>query len=112
VFSIESKPIHEIKSDVVAINIFQDETNLPEDFEDLDKITNGIISGAIMDRTISGKLFEVTSFSRPQGLLARRLLLIGSGTKRDFSFEFACQIAGTAARHVHNGASSESCERF
>ncbi len=102
-FRIESKPIHEIKTDVAVINVFQDETNLPEDLEGLDKITNGVISEAITDRTTSGELFEVTSFSRPQGLLARRLVLTGSGTKRDFTFEVACQIAGTAARQVSKG---------
>lgn len=106
-FSVESKPLNEVKSDVAAVNIFEDENSLPEDLEALDEVTNGIISEAITERNASGKMFEVTSFSRPQGLLAKRLLIIGSGTKRDFNFEVACQTAGTAARYVHKGTVNE-----
>ena len=96
---IESKPLHEIKSDAFVINIFSDESQVPENLTELDEVTIGLISGAIRDKELSGTLFQVTSFYRPRGLLAKRLLIVGSGTRRDFNFEIACQIAGTAARH-------------
>jgi leucyl aminopeptidase len=99
-FRIESKPFHEIKSDALVINVFQDESQLPADLAELDEAINGVITGAIRDRTSSGTFFEVASFYRPKGLLVTRLLLVGSGTKHDFNFEVACQLAGTAARHV------------
>lgn len=43
-FRIESKPIHEIKTEVLVVNIFQDESKLPEDLMRLDQKSNGIIS--------------------------------------------------------------------
>lgn len=100
-FRIESKPIHEIKTEVLVVNIFQDESKLPEDLMRLDEKLNGIISGSLRDGSFSGKLCEVASFYRPPSLPINRLLLVGAGTKHDFTFEVACQLAGTAARHVH-----------
>jgi leucyl aminopeptidase len=99
-FRIESKPFHEIKSDALVINVYQDESPLPADLAELDEATNGVITGAIRDRASSGTLFDVASLYRPKGLLVTRLLLVGSGTKHDFNFEVACQLAGTAARNV------------
>jgi leucyl aminopeptidase len=99
-FGIESKSFREIKSDALVINVFQDESELPADLAELDEAINGVITGAIRDRVSSGNLFEVASFYRPKGLQATRLLLVGSGTKHDFNFEVACQLAGTAARYV------------
>lgn len=84
---IESKPLHEIKSDAFVINIFSDESQVPENLTELDEVTIGLISGAIRDKELSGTLFQVTSFYRPRGLLAKRLLIVGSGTRRDFNFE-------------------------
>ena len=100
-FAIELKPLNEIKSDALVINVFQDETQLPADLKELDEAINGVITSAIRDRAFSGTLFEVARFYRPKGLLVTMLLLVGSGTKRDFNFEVACQLAGTAARHVN-----------
>ena len=100
-FRIESKPFHEIKTEVLAVNIFQDESKLSEELMWLDEKSNGIISGSLRDGSFSGKLCEVASFHRPPGLPVNRLLLVGAGTKHDFNFEVACQLAGTAARHVH-----------
>jgi leucyl aminopeptidase len=99
-FRIESKSFREIKSDALVINVFLDESQLPADLAELDGAIDGVITGAIRDRVSSGNLFEVASFYRPKGLLITRLLLIGSGAKHDFNFEVACQLAGTAARHV------------
>ena len=98
---IESKPFHEIKTEVLVVNIFQDEDKLSDELMRLDAKSNGIISGSFRDGTFSGKLCEVATFYRPVGLSTNRLLLVGAGVKRDFNFEVACQLAGTAARHVH-----------
>ena len=100
-YRIESKSPREIKSDVLVINLFQDESQLPADLGGLDEATNGVIGGAIKDKVFSGTLFEFAEFYRPKGLHVIELLLIGSGVKHDFNYEVAFEIAGMAARHAH-----------
>ena len=100
-YRIESKSPREIKSDVLVINLFQDESQLPADLGGLDEATNGVIGGAIKDKVFSGTLFELAEFYRPKGLHVIELLLIGSGVKHDFNYEVAFEIAGMAARHAH-----------
>jgi leucyl aminopeptidase len=49
---------------------------------------------------VSGKLFETVMVHRPQGLKARRLLLVGGGKAKDFSSFELRKLAGTAARFL------------
>ncbi|MGA2785187.1 MAG: leucyl aminopeptidase [Candidatus Bathyarchaeia archaeon] len=99
---IDSKPFPEIKSDILAINIFDDEPPLPKDLADLDGAMSGLLNEALSDTTSSRNLYEVTSLFRPRGLLVKRLLLIGSGSKHDFNFEIATRIASFVARQVRS----------
>ena len=101
VFRIEARTFHEIKTEVLVVNIFEDEGILSEELIRLDERSNGILSESIREGSFSWKLCEVASFHRPPGLSINRLLLVGAGMKRDFNFEVACHLAGTATRHVH-----------
>lgn len=96
---MESKPFHEIKSDVLVVNVFRDEAKPPEDLVGLDEL-NGQLRGAFEDDVFAGELFDIITFHRPKGLAAKRLVLVGSGKRSEFNFDVACQVAGTAARHV------------
>jgi leucyl aminopeptidase len=49
---------------------------------------------------VSGKIFETVMVHRPQGLKARRLLLVGGGRARNFSSFELRKMAGTAARFL------------
>jgi leucyl aminopeptidase len=49
---------------------------------------------------VSGKIFETVMVHRPQGLKARRLLLIGGGKAKDFSSFELRKMAGTAVRFL------------
>lgn len=96
---VEAKELDEIKSDVLVINLFQDEDIPPSDLATFDKMTNGAISSAIRNRYVTGILFEVASFFL-SNTVAGRLLLVGSGNRNTFNFEVARQVAGTAVRQV------------
>ena len=106
-YRIESKPLREIKSDVLVINLFQDEGELPALLGGLGEATNGVIGSAIEDKILSGTLFELAEFYRPKSLHVTELLLAGSGTKHDFNYEVASQIAGMAARHARMKGAGE-----
>jgi len=49
---------------------------------------------------VSGKMFETVVIHRPQGLKARRLLLVGAGKAKDFSSYDLRKLAGTALRFL------------
>ena len=49
---------------------------------------------------VSGKMFETVMVHRPQGLKARRLLLVGGGKAKDFSSFELCKLAGAAVRFL------------
>jgi len=104
---IESKRFDAIKSDVLVVNIFEDETVLPSDLMTIDRVTDGVISNAVRNGDITGALFEVTIFLRTGSLQVGRLLLIGSGTKARFNFEVASRVAGTAARRIKGTSALE-----
>jgi leucyl aminopeptidase len=107
-FSIESKPLNEIKSDALIINVFSDENGLPEDLKPLNELTDGLISELVEHQISLGSLFEVANFYRPRGLLVTRLSLIGSGARSGFNFEVACKVAGAAARNLQASGSRET----
>ena len=49
---------------------------------------------------VSGKMFETVMVHRPQGLKARRLLLVGGGKAKDFSSFELRKLAGAAVRFL------------
>jgi leucyl aminopeptidase len=57
-------------------------------------------SDLLASREVSGKMFETVVVHRPQGLKARRLLLVGGGKAKDFSSFELRKLAGTAVRFL------------
>lgn len=49
---------------------------------------------------VTGKIFETVVVHRPQGLKAKRLLLVGGGKAKDFSSYELRKLAGTAIRFL------------
>jgi len=98
--NVESKPLHEIKSDALVVNIFLDEHQLPEDLKALNEVTDGLIREVVEQRISPASLFEVATFYRPRGLPVTRLSLVGSGERNGFNFEVACKVAGASARNL------------
>jgi len=49
---------------------------------------------------VTGKIFETVMTHRPQGLKAKRLLLVGGGKAKNFSGYELRKLAGTAARFL------------
>src|SRR5205809_7840187 len=47
---------------------------------------------------VTGKIFETTMIHRPQGLKAKRLLLVGGGKAKNFSGYELRKLAGRAVR--------------
>ena len=54
----------------------------------------------IAAKEVTGKLFEAVMVHRPQGIKARRLLLVGGGKAKNFSSFEMRKVAGTAVRYL------------
>jgi leucyl aminopeptidase len=57
-------------------------------------------SEVIASGEVTGKIFETVMVHRPQGLKAKRLLLIGGGKAKNFSSTELRKLAGTAVRFL------------
>src|SRR5262249_43010338 len=49
---------------------------------------------------VTGKIFETVLLHKPQGLKAKRLLLVGGGRSKNFSSYELRKLAGTATRFL------------
>ena len=57
-------------------------------------------SDLVASGEVSGKMLDTIMVHRPQGLKARRLLLVGGGKAKDFSLSELRKLAGTALRFL------------
>jgi leucyl aminopeptidase len=68
--------------------------------ETSDKAVAGAAADLLASGEVSGKIFETTLVHRPQGLMAKRLLLVGGGKAANFSGYELRKLAGTAVRFL------------
>jgi leucyl aminopeptidase len=68
--------------------------------ETSDKAVAGAAADLLVSGEVSGKIFETTLVHRPQGLKAKRLLLVGGGKAANFSGYELRKLAGTAVRFL------------
>src|SRR5215467_10415618 len=65
-----------------------------------DKAVTDAAADLIASGEVTGKLLETTLLHKPQGLQAKRLLLIGGGPARKFTSAELRKLAGAAVRSL------------
>lgn len=90
----ESSPIETIHADALAVIAFETapDPKIAEQAGWLAELRN---SGEF-----TGKLYELATLHRPQGLAAKRLIVVGGGTREKFSDIEARRIGGVLARSL------------
>jgi leucyl aminopeptidase len=68
--------------------------------ETSDKVVGAAAADLLASGEVSGRIFETTMIHRPQGLKAKRLLLVGGGKAANFSGYELRKVAGTAVRFL------------
>ena len=63
------------------------------------KAINAVLDSLTAEE-LSGKIFEMVMVHRPQGMKAKRLLLVGGGKAKNFSASELRRVAGAAVRHL------------
>jgi leucyl aminopeptidase len=85
--------------DLLAFPVFEDETGAGSPFETLDRQTQGVARSLLEMGEFRPELHTTSVIHRPQGLVARSLLLVGAGKRSsDFNPARLRELAGTAVR--------------
>ena len=86
---------------LVAIVLDRGQNSKPNPaIETSDKAVASAAADLLASGEVTGKIFETTMIHRPQGLKARRLLLVGGGKAANFSGYELRKLSGTAVRFL------------
>jgi leucyl aminopeptidase len=110
---IDSQPFSSISSDAIVTYVFGDRLSGNNDariegvLAELDRATGGKIKPLADSGELTGKFLEMTLLHYPQGLAAKKLLLVGAGKPDKFTHAELRKIAGAALRYLRaRGAKS------
>src|SRR5215472_9743831 len=95
-------PLAQIETECLAVAVLDEGSGkdpkpvIVTDDADVKKAVADLLSSG----EVTGKIFETVMIHRPQGVKARRLLLVGGGKARNFSAYELRKVAGTAVRFL------------
>ncbi len=104
----EVQPYSSVSTDAVVAYVFGDkEARIEGSIAELDRSLGGKIKPLADSGELTGKPLEMVLIHYPQGLAAKRLLLVGAGKPGKFSHAELRKIAGAALRYLRSrGAKS------
>src|SRR5271155_936835 len=97
---LETQPYSSIQADALITYIFDKENKLEGVLADIDQATGGHLASLAASGELTGKALELVLVHFPEGMDAKRLLLVGAGKPEKFSISDLRKIAGTALRHL------------
>ncbi len=100
-----SMKFSEVACDMLAFPVYEDEPRDSPELKWLDKVTRGVFGSGIASGEFKPELHNTCRIHRPQGLKARRILLVGAGKRGQFTLARLREVAGTAARGAHAAGS-------
>lgn len=97
---LENRPYAEIETDALVTYVFDKENKLDGLLGDIDRTMSGGLGSLVTSGEIAGKPLELNLIHFPQGLAARKLLVVGAGKPGKFSVSDLRKIAGAAVRFL------------
>jgi leucyl aminopeptidase len=91
--NIETTPVEQLGADALAAICYESDTNFPQA-----AMQGGWLEEIIAAGEFTGKLYEIAVLHRPQGLAAKRLVIVGGGKRAAFSPVEARRVAGSLVR--------------
>ena len=91
--NLETAPVAQLSSDALAVICFESDPNPPAVADQ-----SGWLQEIFTAGEFTGKLYEIAILHRPQGLAAKRLVVIGGGKRAAFSTVEARRVAGALVR--------------
>lgn len=99
-FGFSSQKPLELKVDALVVNIFEGKDNVSDQIKILDEPLDGVVSEIMKSGEVKGKLFDSALIHTHNKIPAKKLLLIGSGKKEEFSSDKFSQMIGAAFRKL------------
>ena len=92
-------PLERVEADALILNWFiEDKNSLPAEWKALDGKLNGDLTATLQGDELRGALYEIEPIHTGGSLKVRRLFLVGSGKRADFSVMQARRVAAAGAR--------------
>jgi leucyl aminopeptidase len=89
-----------MQADALVTYVFDGDNRLDGLLADIDRSQTGGLAALVTSGELTGKALELVLLHYPEGLEAKRLLLVGAGKREKFAVGDLRKIAGTAARHL------------
>jgi len=97
---LESQPYFAVQSDALVTYVFDKDAKFDGVLGEIDRAINGQLTSLVSSGELTGKSLELTLLHFPQGLTAKKLLLVGAGKPEKFTVSDLRKIAGAAVRHL------------
>src|SRR6202041_3348140 len=97
---LENQPSSSIQADAIVTYIFDKESKIDGILSDIDHAMDGRLAALVATGELTGKALETVLVHFPEGLDAKRLLLVGAGKPEKFAQSDLRKIAGTALRYL------------
>jgi leucyl aminopeptidase len=97
---LENQPYSSIQADAIVTYIFDKESKIDGILSDIDHAMDGRLAALVATGELTGKALEIVLVHFPEGLDAKRLLLVGAGKPEKFAQSDLRKIAGTALRYL------------
>jgi leucyl aminopeptidase len=97
---VDSQPYASIHTDALVTYVFDADNKLEGALADTDSRMGGHLAALVASGEITGKPLELALIHFPEGMDAKRLLLVGAGKPGKFAVGDLRKIAGTALRYL------------
>src|SRR5271163_4776529 len=97
---LETQPYASAESDALVTYVFDKDDKFDGVLGEIDRAMSGRLASLASSGEIIGKPLELLLLHFPEGLAAKKLLLVGAGKPGKFAISDLRKIAGTALRHL------------
>ncbi|MGA3294175.1 MAG: leucyl aminopeptidase [Candidatus Acidiferrales bacterium] len=97
---LETQPYSSVQADALVTYVFDKENKFDGVLGDIDRAMNGRLGQLAASGELAAKPLETVLVHFPEGLAAKRLLLVGAGKPEKFAVSDLRKIAGTAVRYL------------
>ncbi|MGB8442502.1 MAG: M17 family peptidase N-terminal domain-containing protein, partial [Candidatus Acidiferrales bacterium] len=97
---LDSQPYSSIHADALVTYVFDQDNKIEGVLADIDEKMDGRLAALASSGELTGKALELVLVHFPEGLDAKRLLLVGAGKPGKFAVSDLRKIAGAALRHL------------
>jgi len=97
---LETQPYSSIQTDALVSYVFDKDNKIEGPLADIDQATGGHLSALAAGGELTGKSLEMVLLHFPEGMDAKRLLLVGAGKPEKFNVGELRKISGSALRYL------------